>query len=296
MTLAPFRLGEHLLLRLVGGRSRRHSTRGAELLCWEFGPPGGEPWLLLHGLASTALAWWPAIPRLRRAGRRLLVPELSALGGSRCPEGGLAVRDGVEAAVELIETRLGGGPVTVAGNSLGGWVAVRLALARPDLVSRLVLIDAGGYRDQDWEKIAGLVRVAEPEDVPPLYRALFQRVPLALALRAGRRAFFTTYSSDEVQSVCARLSEDDTYDDRDLRRLTQPAALIWGEHDGLFPLEAAERMAAALPRGRLYRLAGCGHAVHWECPRALNDAIADFVGTTEGAPPVPAAEPRGAEP
>ncbi len=284
MLLPLFRRFAHGTLRLAGGRPVRRRVGDAELVCWRFGPEDGEPWLLLHGLASSALAWRPVAPRLARSGCRLVVPELSELGGSRLPLGGLAVEDGVAAAAALIEQELGGGPATVAGNSLGGWIAVRLALARPELVSRLVLVDAGGYREQDWARIEELVTVTEPADVEPLYGALFQRVPLAL--RVGRRAFFRAYSSPAVQGVNARIREPDAYGDRELATIAQPAALIWGEHDGLFRLAAAERMAAAMPRARLYPLAGAGHAVQWERPRELAAAIDDFRGATG---PVPAA-------
>lgn len=279
MVLTVARFAGRAALRLAGGRPVRRRAGAAELVCWRFGPADGEPWLLLHGLASSALAWRPVVPPLAGSGCRLVAPELSALGGSVCPDGGLAVADGVAAAAALIEGELGGGPVTVAGQSLGGWLAVRLALARPDLVSRLVLIDAGGYRHQDWERIQELVTVTEPEDVEPLYGALFRRVPAAL--RIGRGVFFRAYSSPVVHAILAKLREEDTYGDRDLARLTQPAALIWGEHDGLFTLGTAERMAAALPRARLYTLPG-GHGVQWECPAGLADAVAEFHGATGG--------------
>jgi pimeloyl-ACP methyl ester carboxylesterase len=288
MVLRLARLAARAALRFAGGRPVRRQAGGAELLCWRFGPAAGEPWLLLHGLASSALAWRPVVPRLAGAGCRLLAPELSALGGSACPDDGLAVADGVVAAAALIERELGGGPVTVAGQSLGGWLAVRLALARPDLVSRLVLVDAGGYRDQDWERIRELVTVTEPDDVEPLYGALFRRVPPALSI--GRGVFYRTYSSPVVHAILSKLRVEDTYDDDDLARLTQPAALIWGEHDGLFTFGTAERMAAALPRARLYKLPG-GHAVQWECPRALADAVAEFHGATGGAVPAAARAP-----
>jgi pimeloyl-ACP methyl ester carboxylesterase len=291
MVLRLARYAARISLRLAGGRPVRCDAGCAELLCWRFGPADGEPWLLLHGLASSALAWRPVVPRLAAGGCRLVVPELSALGDSVCPDGGLAVSDGVEAAATLIERELGGGPVTVAGQSLGGWMAVRLALARPDLVSRLVLVDAGGYRDQDWDRIEELVTVTEPAHVEPLYDALFQRVPTALNI--GRGVFYRAYSSPVVRAILSKLRIEDTYDDRDLARLHQPAALIWGEHDGLFTFATAERMAAALPRARLYKVAGCGHALQWECPEALADAVAEFHGATAGRPGAASPAPAG---
>lgn len=280
--LPLFRRFAHGALRFSGGKPVRLDLGDAELLCWRFGPDDGEPWLLLHGLASSALAWRPVVAQLARSGCRLLVPELSELGGSRLPHGGLAVSDGVAVAAALIEREFAGRPATVAGNSLGGWIAVRLALSRPELVSRLVLVDAGGYREQDWERIEELVTVTRPDDVEPLYGALFQRVPLAL--RVGRRAFFRTYSSPAVQGVHARIAEPDAYGDRELATIAQPAALIWGEQDGLFPITGAERMAAAMPRARLYPLADAGHAVQWERPQELAGAIDDFRGATAASP------------
>ena len=92
----------------------------------------------------------PGDARLRRS-CRMVVPELSALGGTKCPGDGLGVAASGEILQELMEREFGSRPVTLLGLSLGGWMAVRLALAHPERVSRLVLVDAGGYRDQDWE-------------------------------------------------------------------------------------------------------------------------------------------------
>src|SRR6185295_3658583 len=135
-----------LYLRLLGARRARLRKGEVALVYYDIGRRQGEPWLLLHGLGSVAATWSPVMRRLRRS-CRMLVPELSALGGSECPGGGLGVKAGVESLTELIERELGDRPFTLAGISLGGWMAVRLALAHPERISRLVLIDAGGYRD-----------------------------------------------------------------------------------------------------------------------------------------------------
>ena len=195
MVLRLFRAAKGAALWLRGARAERVTAGPAELLVYRFGPPGGEPWVLLHGLASTALAWQALVPALGRD-CRVLVPELSALGGSAVPGEGLAVADGVAVVAALIEGELGGRPVTLAGNSLGAWVAVRLALERPDLVKRLVLVTAANYRDQDWERIRELITVRDTADVAALLPALFARVPVALHL--ARRAFRVAYSSPAV--------------------------------------------------------------------------------------------------
>jgi pimeloyl-ACP methyl ester carboxylesterase len=259
-----------LYLRLLGARRQWLHKGCVSLVYYEIGPEDGEPWVLLHGLGSVAAGWGPVMRALRRD-CRLIVPELSALGGTRCPGKGLGINPAVEILAELLEKKFGGRPVTVAGLSLGGWMAVRLALAHPERVSRLVLIDAGGYRNQDWDTIQSLVTVDDLAGVDRLYPALFVRVPWLM--RISRPGFLKTYTSPSVRNVLAGLTEADTFNDADLARLRMPVELIWGEHDGLFTLETARAMAAALPNARLQVLHGRGHALHLECPGELVAAL-----------------------
>ena len=222
----------------------------------------------------------------------MVVPELSALGGTRCPGDGLGVAASGEVLLALMDRELGSRPVTLLGLSLGGWMAVRFALAQPARIARLVLVDAAGYRKQDWDEIRSLVTVEDLAGVDRLYEALFVRVPWLM--RLSRPTFLRAYTSRAVRNVLAGLSEADTFNDRDLSRLRMPTALIWAEHDGLFTVATARAMAAAIPRSHLEILPGCGHAVHMECPGALIAALQRFRrATAEGAlpagAPVPAA-------
>ena len=260
-------------LRLLGARRRRVRIGPVSLVYYTMGRRGGEPWILLHGLGSVAAGWSPVLRALRR-GCRLIVPELSTLGGTRCPGGGIEVGTASEVLEALRAREFGDRPVTLAGLSLGGWMAVRFALCHPERVSRLVLIDAGGYRYQDWDKIQSLVSVDDLAGVDRLYQALFVRAPWIM--RVSKRAFLKAYTSPGVRFVLSKLSEADTFRKKDLARLDMPTALIWGEHDGLFTLETARTMAAAIPHAHLDVLPGCGHAVHLECPRALVAALQRF--------------------
>jgi 3-oxoadipate enol-lactonase len=278
MLLRLYTVATMLYLLATGARRRRLRDGEVSLVYYRLGrlpwqrrgahPP--EPWILLHGLGSVAATWGRTLHTLRRE-CLLIVPELSALGGTRVPGGALNLEQGARLAARLIEREFGGGPATVAGLSMGAWMGTRLALRRPELVARLVLVDAAGYRDQDWERIDRLVRVKDIAGVELLYGALFSTTPWFM--RHSRRGFLRAYTSPSVRSLLASLEESDTYRDADLARLRMPVALIWGERDGLFTLEIARAMAAALPRSRFYLLRGCGHAVHLECPRALVAAL-----------------------
>lgn len=273
MVFYVFTLLTMAYLWLVGARRRRLQVGPVSLVYYRIGREDGEPWVLLHGLGSVAASWGPVLRRLRRD-CDMLVPELSELGGSSIAGvegGGLGVRQGAEVAAQLIETEFAGRPVTVVGISLGGWLATRLALERPELVSRLVLIDAGGYRHQDWDEIERLVRVRDMAGIEELYRALFVKAPWIM--RLSKAGFLKAYTSRAVTGVLDGLTEADTFDDDDLGRLRMPTTLIWGEKDGLFRLQAAQAMAAALPNATLQVLPGCGHAIHIEHPRRLAAAL-----------------------
>lgn len=273
MLLRLFRFAAVSYLKLAGARRRRLQAGSVSMVYYSLGPPDGEPWLLLHGLGAIA-ASWDAVLRTMRRDCRLVVPELSALGGTKAPDGGLDVKRAAEVLARLIEEEFDGRPVTVAGISLGGWMAVRLALKRPDLVSRLVLINAGGYRDQDWEAIQALVQVEDLEGVDRLYGAMFAKTPWVM--RVSRNGFLEAYTSKPVKNVLASLSEEDTFDAEELARLRVPTGLIWGDKDGLFQVEAARGMAEAIPGARFYLLESCGHAIHLEHPRRLLAALEQF--------------------
>ncbi len=262
-----------LFLRLLGARRRRLESGDVSLVYYDLGPRDGEPWVLLHGLGATAVTWAPVLRAFRKE-CRMLAPELSALGGTRSPGHALTMAPALDAVRELIDRELGGGPVTLAGISLGGWVAARFALRHPERVSRLALIVSGGYRDQDWDAIRSLVTVADLAGVDRLYKALFVRVPWIM--RASRTAFLAAYTSPAVRHILAELKEEDVLADADLARIQAPTAVISAERDGLFKVEAGRAMAAAIPGATFEVLPGCGHAAHLESPRALVEALRRF--------------------
>ena len=283
MILELFRWWGHLALRRAGGERFCFSSGAVELTVHRFGPEEGEPWLLLHGMGATAATTWAPLVRRLSSEAHLLAPEMSAIGGTRCPGGAVDLGTAPAVLADLLDRELDGRPATVAGVSLGAWMAVLLARERPDLVARLVLADAGGYADQDWERIERQVTLEEPSQARELLDTLYHRVPLSL--RLARRGFYEAYTSRAVRSVLETTSESHVYADEDLAGIEAPTLVVWGESDRLFYPEVGEALARALPHARLEVLPRCGHAVHWECPAAFVDAIVRFA--REEAPATP---------
>jgi pimeloyl-ACP methyl ester carboxylesterase len=271
-----YRFGAHAALRASGARRLRYRDGDQDFIVWRMGAPGGEPWMLLHGLGAMAAGWLPLARGLKHE-CRMVIPELSALGGSRVTGGGLALGDGIPVLESLLDQQFPGQRVTLAGNSLGGWMAMRLALARPDRIARLVLIAPGGFRDQDWERIEHLLRVRDLEGAARIVAAMFLHPPLPRPLMA--RAFRAAFTSPAVRGTLDKLCEADTLDEGELARIEVPVALVWGESDGIFDMSTAERMAAVLPRAHLYRLPAA-HVVQWDRPGQLLAAVEEFRART----------------
>ena len=149
-----------------------------------------------------------------------------------------------------------------------------------------MLITPGGYREQDWDRIAELIRVGDLGDAEDLLDAMFVRPPLPRWFLS--HTFRQSFTSPAVTGALDKLSEADALDDADLARIAAPTALIWGEQDGIFSIDVAEKMAAALPTSVLYRVASAAHIVQWETPVRLIDAVRDFrrreLPVVEGAP------------
>ena len=259
--------------RALGARATTVPAGDWRLRLYRAGRPGGEPWVLLHGMGATSATWLPLERHLRES-CELLLPELSELGGSRGPRAAMTVPDGVAALERLFERELAGRRPTLAGISLGGWIAARFAIAHPERVGRLLLVVPGGYRDQDWREIERMVRVSTFADTREMWRALFVSPPWYL--RFARWFFFLAYTSRAVSALLGAVREEDAFGDGDMARLELPVGLVWGEQDTLFRLEVGRRMLAALPRGRLWPIAAAGHAVQWERPREFLAAVEAF--------------------
>ena len=127
--------------------------------------------------------------------------------------------------VDLVESELDGGPVDLLAQSMGGSVALKLALRRPEAIRRIVLnVASGGI---DVASLGG-------EDWRPAYRQTF---PDALG-----------YILEEREDLTARLPS-----------IACPVLLLWGDADPISPVAVGERLNALLPNARLVVLPGGTH-------------------------------------
>lgn len=172
----------------------------------------------------------------------------------------------VEYAEHLAASLDGTGPYVVVGHSFGGRVAVRLAAARPDLVTSLVLTGVP------------LVRATPPPRPRPVLR-LAKRLhaarllPASVVERLRRSSGSADYRAAEgvMRDVLVRVVTEDYRDD--LTRLTVPVHMVWGELDDAAPLAGA-RLACDLVAGaRLDVVPGAGHLLEGDLEQAVGAAV-----------------------
>jgi pimeloyl-ACP methyl ester carboxylesterase len=235
----------------------------------------GPPLLYLHS-AGGETDWMPFHELLAK---RFTV-YLPAHPGFALSEGLDEVEDIHDYAwhyVDLIE-QLGLGPVPVVGFSLGAWTAVELAVLRPALVKKLVLVNAAGLHVEgapmaeffidNFDKMRNLL-FFDP-DSPVVKQAMplsidDPRILLWLRAReATARVGWNPYLHNP------RLP-------RHLRRIACPTLVLWGRNDKLIPLGHGEYYAQHIPGARLEVLDQCGHMLPFEKPEEFANRTAEFV-------------------
>ncbi|PAP78284.1 alpha/beta fold hydrolase [Rubrivirga marina] len=246
--------------------------------------PGAEPALVLvHGFGASKDAWL-AFARAYPEGRRLLAPDLAGHGGSVRDSSVAYDADRLADEVGAWLDAVAPGDVHVAGNSLGGAVAARLALAGPDRVRRLVLIDAAGVRGPEPTALDSALARGEVPLIPTT-RAEYDRF-LALAFEGdpgipgpardvlaadvARRAPFLR---DLFRQIA---TESDAIRPR-LGEIEQPTLVIWGAEDRILSPSAVPLWEDGLPDATTAVLPGVGHAPMQERPAETARLVTDFL-------------------
>ena len=224
----------------------------------------GEPLVLLHGGGVTADSWSAQIPALAER-FRVYAPERR--GHGRTPDVAGPVSSGLLAAdtVALLE-QLGTGPVHLVGWSAGGTVALRVALSRPDLVRKLVLISTGISRDGSTPADLALVHGSNEEELAALFRPQYE--PLSPDGPEHFPVVFAKWLRMWREEPDIELSA--------LAGLPMPVLVMQGDDDGV-RVEHSAAVAAALPDAQLAVVPGTSHALPLEKPELVNRLLLDFL-------------------
>jgi 2-hydroxy-6-oxonona-2,4-dienedioate hydrolase len=166
----------------------------------------------------------------------------------------------------------------IGGNSLGGHVALELALAHPDRVSGLLLTGSSGLFERSFTR--GVPHRPTPSWVRTKMEEVFYNPAMVTAqwVETVQRAV-TTRSSVLRLLQAARAAKHHNMEAR-LPTIEAPTCIIWGADDRITPPEIADRFHALIPRSDLFLLSRCGHAPMLEQPEAFNRVLAGWLRRT----------------
>jgi pimeloyl-ACP methyl ester carboxylesterase len=242
----------------------------------------GRPLLLLHANPGDHRDF-DAVMRPLAEDHRVIAVDFPGHGESPPPDPPENASAALYADVVVeVADALALSSAVVIGNSVGGYSAVRLALARPERVSALVLVDSGGFTERglverafcrvkgtEWFTRAFATRFAE------WYVSVRNEHTRAILARteAGRRM----PSRVAVDAAVWRSFLDPRHDLREAARAVRvPTLLAWGKHDPVVALPSGERAARTIPGAELVTF-DTGHMPFAEAPEAFLSAVRGFL-------------------
>lgn len=251
----------------------------------------GPPLLLLHGFTGSGRDWEPLAGRLGR-GRRLISLDLPGHGQTRTPDS--PPRTSMAAVTEDIAQILGdlsAVPADILGYSMGGRLALYLALERPFLARSLVLESASPGLATDAERKArrrqdeALARRLEDEGIAP-FVAFWESLPIwasqaALPSATRERQRLRRLANDPA-GLAASLRGLGTGAQPSLwprlHELACPVLLLTGAADDKF-VAINRQMAGHIPNVRHQIIPDAGHNIHLESPTVFATAVKDFLAS-----------------
>jgi pimeloyl-ACP methyl ester carboxylesterase len=290
LTWAPELSVDELKARWAKPPSQFIEVAGMQVHVRDEGPRDDPaPLVLMHGTGSSLHAWDGWVDALKD-GKRVIRFDLPGFGlTGPSPDNRYSLDNDVRVMFALLD-KMGVQSCITGGNSLGGAVAWRAALAEPARVKKLILVDAGGYPFHSTSQPIGfrLLRIpgvnwllqhtlprflveqgarnvfGDPNRVKP---EMIER-SIELTQRQGnRRALIERVSQRPTQSLAHRIPE-----------LKLPTLIIWGGRDRLLPPDDAERFHRDIAGSTLVIFDDLGHAPEEEDPERTVVPVKRFLG------------------
>lgn len=251
----------------------------------------GEPLVLLHGIGHRWQAWEPVLDRLAEH-HSVIAIDLPGFGRSPVPEGGMpGTMTEVVGLIEKFFRDEGLDRPHIAGNSLGGAIALELAAA--DLAASATALSPGGfYTDAERRRalrILSTLRTNSFLPAPVMRAGLRLRAVKTMCLVPivacpenldARRAFEDAIAMRQGRGFKPVARAAKTYAFQGLPRV--PICVAWGEKDRIFGAHQLDRVRERLPDAAHELLRGCGHVPMSDDPELVASLILRTTGSVTG--------------
>src|SRR6185312_14740623 len=259
--------------------AQEHSVDVAEGRLKYFEQPAasgdGVPLVIVHGLGGRKEDFANLMPKLAAQGFHIYVPDLIGYGESDKPASSdFSIRTEEHVVTEFMDA-MHLPHAYIIGWSMGGWIALRLALDEPQRVDRIAVYDSVGIVF-DTTANTDLFAPTDYAGVTRLFRVLSPT--LAIPPRFAQRAIIRKLAQNRWildRSMTSMRSGRDIVDSQ-LAGMKPPLLIVFGTADVLTPPSVGETMHKLDPRSTYATVAGCGHFAPVECSAPIAKATVDF--------------------
>ncbi|MEZ7007209.1 alpha/beta fold hydrolase [Streptomyces sp. AD55] len=243
----------------------------------------GPPVLFLHGSGTgvTAAAnWWLNLPHLAEQGRCVAIDSIGYGQTVVAPGTAYGIREWGRHALRVLDA-LGIDKTWIVGNSIGGWVALQLAIDAPERLLGIVSMGTGGAR-----KTAALAGHAKPELSPAGIRRTLEQFVVDTDLVTDElvglryRAALNDSASSRLREVVAARDRDRDVLPLDLDALSGldiPVLLVHGMQDVVIPVSRTWELLNAMPRADAHLFSRCGHWSQVERAEEFNELVGQYL-------------------
>ncbi|MEU2100887.1 alpha/beta hydrolase [Nocardia sp. NPDC019255] len=251
------------------------------------GDPADPALVLLHGSGGHAEAY---VRNLESHAAHFSTWAIDMLGHGYTDKPGhpLEIAHYVEHVIGFLDA-VGVRRARLSGESLGGWVAARLAIDHPDRVDRLVLNTAGGSQ-ADPEVMRRIVTLSMAAAADPTWETVRARIKWLMAdkskdyddvvasrQRIYRQPGFVAAMRDIMALQDPQIRRRNLLGPRDYRRITAPTLVLWTSDDPTADVGEGRRIASMIPGARFEVLPDCGHWPQYEDAKAFDALHLDFL-------------------
>ncbi|HBL22906.1 MAG TPA: alpha/beta hydrolase [Deltaproteobacteria bacterium] len=233
----------------------------------------GIPIVFIHGAGGSTLSWLAQKAYFEKTNLTVLI-DLPGHGRSDGKSSG-----SIEAYARAVKRTLednGIGPAYIAGHSMGGAVAMQMAISYPGLLKGLILIGTGARLKVYPEILEGVLEDKEKTARMIVDTAFSASIPAALKERV-----FAEYMKNDARTIFDDFTACDSFNLMgSLEAIRVPTLVICGADDRFTPPKYSRYLAETIPGARLALVEGTGHMVMIEKPGQVNKAIEGFLAAS----------------
>ena len=269
---------------------------GARVHYQEFGLPTKPPLILIHGYTASVYVWKTVAPMLADAGFRVIAVDLLGFGYSEKPSWFDYSIQSQARMISRFMSRLGIGRATLVGSSYGGAVSLMLTLDYPEMVEKLVLVDAvcnDEPKDHPILKLASLPGIGEVITPFLVDSKTFLKFRMHGTLAKANHHMIT---DDRIESIRRPLIAADGHHsvlatsrnwhadriEQDAHLINQQTLIIWGEEDTVIPIKHGYKLHEEILNSRFVVLKDCGHVPPEERSELFTELVTEFCRDRKG--------------